>query len=32
VTPTGGQLVTSFSSEITDHILRVGVNYRFGGY
>jgi outer membrane immunogenic protein len=31
VTATGGQLVTSFSSHITDHILRVGVNYKFAG-
>jgi outer membrane immunogenic protein len=31
VTASGGQLVTSFSSHITDHILRVGVNYRFAG-
>ena len=27
----GGTIVSSFSSRITDNVLRVGVNYRFGG-
>jgi len=27
----GGTLVSSYNSRITDNILRVGVNYRFGG-
>jgi len=27
----GGTLTSNFSSRITDNILRVGVNYRFGG-
>jgi outer membrane immunogenic protein len=30
VTTTGGFLSSSFSSQITNHILRVGLNYRFG--
>ena len=27
----GGFLTSNYSSHITDNILRVGVNYRFGG-
>jgi len=27
----GGTLTSNYSSKITDDILRVGVNYRFGG-
>jgi outer membrane immunogenic protein len=29
--PSGGFLTSSYSSHITDNILRVGLNYRFGG-
>jgi outer membrane immunogenic protein len=31
VAPSGGFLATGYSSHFTDNILRVGVNYRFGG-
>lgn len=31
VTTSGAFLVSRFSSRITDNILRVGVNYKFGG-
>jgi outer membrane immunogenic protein len=31
VGPSGGFLTSSYSSHITDNILRVGVNYRFSG-
>ena len=27
----GGVLTSNFSSRITDNVLRVGINYRFGG-
>ena len=27
----GGNLTSNYSSRITDNILRVGVNYKFGG-
>jgi outer membrane immunogenic protein len=27
----GGTLTSTFSSRITDNIVRVGVNYKFGG-
>jgi len=30
VAPSGAFLVTSYSSHVTDNILRLGVNYRFG--
>jgi outer membrane immunogenic protein len=31
IAPSGALAVSSFSSHITDNILRVGVNYKFGG-
>jgi len=31
VAPSGGFLTSSYNSHITDNILRVGVNYRWGG-
>jgi outer membrane immunogenic protein len=31
VAPGGGFLTSNFSSRITDNVLRVGVNYKFGG-
>ena len=31
VAPSGGLLTASYNSHITDNILRVGLNYRFGG-
>lgn len=31
VSPTGGFVTKSYNSHITDNILRVGVNYRWGG-
>jgi outer membrane immunogenic protein len=31
VAPSGGFLTSSYNSHITDNILRVGLNYRFGG-
>jgi hypothetical protein len=31
VAPSGAFVSTSYSSRITDNILRIGVNYHFGG-
>jgi outer membrane immunogenic protein len=30
-TPAGGVITSAYSSRITDNVLRVGVNYKFGG-